>query len=335
LSQCHNKILISVHITTRSLLTSQQSTASLVPEKRLSKYVKDTNIGREYGLSESQLEGISWEPLRTGYEGEAEHFPDEKYASKIYLRSDVVRRAMDIYKTQLNINRKKFDKPVREEDDFGDAVTNLLSMLRKEDKTLKNKKAFRTTTKPDLKNLKRRKALKKNVRSRLQVILDDWRWLDGQSQLAAPLTAMFISLSTNFVVFLLKLVAWKMTGSASMFSESIHSLVDTINQCLLAFGLISSYKKPHPDHPYGFEKKRYIYALISGVTIFYTGAAATIYHGVQQLYNPSLVLDHSIGLAYTLLLVCGMIEGYSLYKASKMAQFLAKAEGVSLYDALW
>ena len=39
---------------------------------------------------------------------------------------------------------------------------------------------------------------------------------------------------------------------------------------------------------------RYVYALISGVSIFEIGAVFTIKHGVTQLYHPSLVLDHSL-----------------------------------------
>ena len=101
-----------------------------------------------------------------------------------------------------------------------------------------------------------------------------------------------MSLGTNFAVFLLKLGAYKMTGSAStyrivhdhylnasltvyfnipsykifpcvllttpgMLGECIHSLVDCVNQLLLGYGLIYSMKRPHSDHPYGFTKARY------------------------------------------------------------------------------
>jgi len=40
--------------------------------------------------------------------------------------------------------------------------------------------------------------------------------------------------------FLFKLFAWLYTGSHSMFSESIHSLADTINQLILAYGIHKS-----------------------------------------------------------------------------------------------
>lgn len=43
--------------------------------------------------------------------------------------------------------------------------------------------------------------------------------------------------ATNFVF---KICAWLYTGSHSMFAESIHSLADTINQLILAYGIHKS-----------------------------------------------------------------------------------------------
>lgn len=47
-------------------------------------------------------------------------------------------------------------------------------------------------------------------------------------------------LSRNGSNFVFKLAAWLFSGSHSMFSESIHSLADTINQLILAFGIHKS-----------------------------------------------------------------------------------------------
>ena len=34
-----------------------------------------------------------------------------------------------------------------------------------------------------------------------------------------------------------------------MFAEAVHSLADTLNQCILAYGIHHSLKNPNPDHP--------------------------------------------------------------------------------------
>ena len=55
-----------------------------------------------------------------------------------------------------------------------------------------------------------------------------------------------ISNATNAVV---KTIGWLFTGSASLFSEAVHSVADTVNQLILTFGLWQSIKKPNPEHP--------------------------------------------------------------------------------------
>lgn len=40
--------------------------------------------------------------------------------------------------------------------------------------------------------------------------------------------------------FIFKTFAWLYTGSHSMFAEAIHSLADTINQLILAYGIHKS-----------------------------------------------------------------------------------------------
>lgn len=81
------------------------------------------------------------------------------------------------------------------------------------------------------------------------------------------LTAIAIN-ATNLVF---KCFAWAYTGSHSMFAECIHSLADTINQIILAYGIHKSTQTANPDHPYGYSNMRYVSSLISGVGIFCVG----------------------------------------------------------------
>lgn len=54
---------------------------------------------------------------------------------------------------------------------------------------------------------------------------------------------IYFALVGNSLISLTKFIAAAFTGSAAMFSEGIHSLVDTGNQILLLFGLKQA-KKP-------------------------------------------------------------------------------------------
>lgn len=99
-----------------------------------------------------------------------------------------------------------------------------------------------------------------------------------------------LSNATNFVV---KLIGYIYTGSSSLFAETIHSLADTMNQLILAFGLNQSLKKPNPEHPYGYSNMTYITSLISGVGIFCFGTGISWYHGITGLLHPHEVQSMS------------------------------------------
>ncbi|KAL0269050.1 UNVERIFIED_CONTAM: hypothetical protein PYX00_010790 [Menopon gallinae] len=99
------------------------------------------------------------------------------------------------------------------------------------------------------------------------------------------LTAIFI----NGGNFLFKFVAWWYTGSHSMFSEALHSLADTVNQLILAYGIYKSVQRADSDHPYGYTNMKYVSSLISGVAIFCLGSGLSFYHGVIGLTDPSPV----------------------------------------------
>lgn len=101
------------------------------------------------------------------------------------------------------------------------------------------------------------------------------------------LTAVAIN-ATNFVF---KCFAWAYTGSHSMFAECIHSLADTINQLILAYGIHKSTQIANPDHPYGYSNMRYVSSLISGVGIFCVGTGLSFYHGITGLLHPQPIED--------------------------------------------
>lgn len=101
------------------------------------------------------------------------------------------------------------------------------------------------------------------------------------------LTAVAIN-ATNF---LFKCFAWLYTGSHSMFAECIHSLADTINQLILAYGIHKSTQIADPDHPYGYSNMRYVSSLISGVGIFCMGTGLSFYHGIVGLMDPQPLDD--------------------------------------------
>ncbi|XP_018571632.1 zinc transporter 9 [Anoplophora glabripennis] len=99
------------------------------------------------------------------------------------------------------------------------------------------------------------------------------------------------AIAINGSNFLFKLFAWIHTGSHSMFSECIHSLADTINQLILAYGIHKSVQIADSYHPYGYSNMKYVASLISGVGIFCVGTGLSFYHGISGLFHPSPLED--------------------------------------------
>jgi len=62
-------------------------------------------------------------------------------------------------------------------------------------------------------------------------------------------TVIYIALGANLLVAATKFAAADWTGSSAMFSEGVHSLVDTGNELLLLYGLHRGAARPDQDHP--------------------------------------------------------------------------------------
>uniref|UniRef100_A0A672IPF4 Proton-coupled zinc antiporter SLC30A9, mitochondrial n=1 Tax=Salarias fasciatus TaxID=181472 RepID=A0A672IPF4_SALFA len=163
---------------------------------------------------------------------------------------------------------------------------------------------------------------------RNQQLLKEYKDFWGNTKVTVKL--MFVFISSNGLNFFFKLLAWVYTGSASMFSEAIHSLADTCNQALLALGISQSVRNPDAGHPYGFSNMRYIASLISGVGIFMMGAGLSWYHGIMGLLHPEPI--ESLLWAYCILAGSLVSEGATLLVAVNEIRRSAHQHGLSFYE---
>ncbi|CAG2106030.1 unnamed protein product, partial [Medioppia subpectinata] len=133
--------------------------------------------------------------------------------------------------------------------------------------------------------------------------------------------------------FLFKTLAWLYTGSHSLFAEAIHSLADTCNQLILAFGIRKSLQSANVDHPYGYHPMRYIASLISGVGIFCAGTGLSFYNGIDGLLHP----QHIESLYWAFYILGGSIisEGGTLLIALNAARKGAQRHGVSVKEYVY
>src|ERR1700760_71864 len=87
--------------------------------------------------------------------------------------------------------------------------------------------------------------------------------------------AVWAALAGNLGVAAAKLGAAAWPGSAAMLSEAVHSLVDTINELLLLYGIYRSKRPADPSHPLGHAREVYFWSFVVSLLIFTVGAGVS------------------------------------------------------------
>ena len=98
-----------------------------------------------------------------------------------------------------------------------------------------------------------------------------------------------ISIATNTAIAASKGFGWLVTGSPTLFAETIHSLADVGNQLLLKVGEVRGRGGPDREHPFGRGQEKFFWALVSAVSVFFIGCGINLYHGVHSLVQPEPV----------------------------------------------
>ncbi len=94
--------------------------------------------------------------------------------------------------------------------------------------------------------------------------------------------AVIAALLANLGIAVTKVIAFALTGAASMMAEAIHSFADSGNQCLLLIGGRRSKREPTPEHPFGFGRERYVYAFIVSIVLFSVGGLFALYEAYHK-----------------------------------------------------
>ena len=127
--------------------------------------------------------------------------------------------------------------------------------------------------------------------------------------------AIYGAIIANTAIAISKFIAAFFTGSSSMLSEGIHSLVDTGNGILLLLGIRRSKRPADTKHPYGYGNEVYFWSFIVAVLIFALGGGIALYEGIEHIFHPRK-LDHVIW-NYVVLILALLFEGAALRVALK------------------
>ena len=97
---------------------------------------------------------------------------------------------------------------------------------------------------------------------------------------------IYAALAGNALIAVTKFAAAAITGSSAMFSEGIHSMVDTGNQVLLLHGMRRARRPPSSRFPFGHGKEVYFWSFAVAILIFAVGSGVSLYEGVIHTLRP-------------------------------------------------
>lgn len=136
-------------------------------------------------------------------------------------------------------------------------------------------------------------------------------------------SSVTLSIVTNTLIAGSKGFGWFVTGSPTLFAETVHSLADVGNQVLLKVGEVRGKAGPNVEHPFGHAQEKYFWALVSAVSVFFVGCGINLYHGIHSLLAPGVVAPFS-PLIIGLLLFALLLESYTFRVALKEIGGFAK-----------
>jgi cation diffusion facilitator family transporter len=108
----------------------------------------------------------------------------------------------------------------------------------------------------------------------------------SSSRASSSTIAVFAAIGGNGILAATKFVVAAVAGSSAIFAEAIHSVLDTLNQLLLLYGLRRSRRPPDELFPFGYGREVYFWSLIVAVLLFGAGGGMALYEGIAQLLHP-------------------------------------------------
>lgn len=141
---------------------------------------------------------------------------------------------------------------------------------------------------------------------------------------------LYGALAANIGIAIAKFIASGISGSSSMLTEGVHSLVDSGNQILLLYGQRRARKPADRAHPFGYGRELYFWAFIVAILIFALGAGISIYEGIDHIRKPEPLRDSLVN--YVVLGVATLLEGSSWLIAVR--EFNASRGPVSWWSAI-
>jgi cation diffusion facilitator family transporter len=138
-----------------------------------------------------------------------------------------------------------------------------------------------------------------------------------------------LSVGSNTLLIILKVVVGLVTGSVAVLSEAIHSGIDLVAALIAFFAVRMSSQAADDDHPYGHGKVENISGTVEALLIF-AAAAWIIYEAVRKLMDPEPIDMPVWGAA--VMFVSALVNTFVSRRLHKVAK---ETDSVALQADAW
>ena len=145
-----------------------------------------------------------------------------------------------------------------------------------------------------------------------------------------------LSVATAVATIVLKTAAWWLTGSVSLLSDALESLVNLAGATFALAMVTVAAQPPDDEHPYGHEKAEYFSSGFEGVLIL-AAAAGIIFAAVHRWWQPQPLeqLSWGLGLSVISSVLNGLLAWGMLRTARQHHSIALEADARHLFTDVW
>lgn len=145
-----------------------------------------------------------------------------------------------------------------------------------------------------------------------------------------------VSIAVAVCTIVLKASAWWVSGSVSLLSDALESLVNLAGAMFALMMVTIAARPPDDDHPYGHHKAEYFSSGFEGVLIF-AAAAAIIWEAGHRLFDPQPISQVGWGIALSVVssAMNGVLAWSMLRKAKEARSMALEADARHLFTDVW
>ena len=146
-----------------------------------------------------------------------------------------------------------------------------------------------------------------------------------------------LSIGSNAVIILLKIIAGILSGSISIISEAVHSLGDFLASVLTFFAVMKSSEPADKEHPFGHGRYEDMSGFIEGGLIIFAALYIIYEAGKKLIFGYTMETESFLGIAVMGFAVVSnfLVSSYLFYIAKKTNSVSLYADGEHLRTDIW